>query len=83
VQFPSNITNADLNNNIQNFLSKVKLNGIVKYNRKSNTDPESQAISSAATSIKQVPALFKNKNVKFKGINIDIGGGKFDEATDF
>ena len=45
--------------------------------------PVSQAISSAKTSIKQVPALFKNKNVKFGETNIDIGGGRFDLATDY
>lgn len=32
---------------------------------------------------KQVPALFRNPNVKFGETNIDIGGGRFDLATDF
>lgn len=45
--------------------------------------PVTQAISSAKTSIKQIPALFKDKNVHFKETNVDIGGGKFDLATEF
>lgn len=40
--------------------------------------PVSQAISSAKTSIMQIPALFKHKAVKFGDVNIDIGGGRFD-----
>lgn len=48
-----------------------------------NNTPVSQSISSWKTSIKQVPALFKNPNVKFGETNIDIGGGRFDLATDF
>lgn len=45
--------------------------------------PVEQAISSAKTSLRQVPALFKDKNVQFGDVNIDIGGGKFDLATEF
>ena len=45
--------------------------------------PVSQAINSAKTSIKQIPALFRNKNVEFGETNIDIGGGRFDLATDY
>ena len=45
--------------------------------------PVSQAISSAKTSIKQIPALFKDKNVRFGKTNVDIGGGRFDLATEF
>lgn len=45
--------------------------------------PVSQGISSAKTSIKQVPALFKDKNTRFGDTNIDIGGGRFDLATDY
>lgn len=45
--------------------------------------PVSQTISSAKTSIKQIPALFKHKAVKFGAVNIDIGGGRFDLATDY
>lgn len=40
-----------------------------------------QKISSAKTSIKQVPALFNNPNVTFGKTNVDIGGGKYDLAT--
>jgi SAM-dependent methyltransferase len=42
-----------------------------------------QEISSAKTSRKQVAALFKNPNVEYGAVNIDIGGGKFDLATEF
>lgn len=45
--------------------------------------PVSQAISSAKTSIMQIPALFKHKAVKFGDVNIDIGGGRFDLATNY
>ena len=45
--------------------------------------PISQAISSAGTSLRQVPALFKNPNVRFGEVNIDIGGGRFDLATEY
>ena len=48
-----------------------------------NDTPVAQSISSWKTSIKQVPALFRNPNVKFGETNIDIGGGRFDLATDF
>ena len=42
-----------------------------------------QAISSAETSIKQIPAIFKKIPWQSGTVNIDIGGGKFDLATDF
>lgn len=45
--------------------------------------PVSQAISSAKTSLRQVPALFKNPNVRFGEVNIDIGGGRFDLTTEY
>jgi hypothetical protein len=45
--------------------------------------PVSQAISSAKTSIMQIPALFKHKAVKFGDVNIDIGGGRFGLATNY
>ena len=45
--------------------------------------PVTQAISSAKTSIKQVPALFKHPGVRFGDVNIDIGGGRFDLATNY
>ena len=41
-----------------------------------------QKITSAKTSIKQVPALFNNQNVVFGKTNVDIGGGRFDLATE-
>lgn len=54
----------------------------VRYSAKS-LSPIAQNISSAGTSIKQVPALFRNKDVHFGKTNIDIGGGRFDLATDY
>jgi len=45
--------------------------------------PISQAISSAKTSIAQIPALFKNRYVEWGKTNIDIGGGKFDLAKNY
>jgi hypothetical protein len=44
-----------------------------------------QAISSADTSIKQIPALFKSKNFEAEtgARNLDIGGGKYDLGTDY
>jgi len=43
-----------------------------------------QEITSAKTSRKQIPSIFKNKNFDIKEgeTNIDIGGGKYDLATD-
>jgi hypothetical protein len=40
-----------------------------------------QTITSAKTSIKQVPAIFKKVN--FSGINLDLGGGKYDEVQNY
>lgn len=65
---------------VLNTLSNVRFS---KQLDTENNTPVSQSISSWKTSIKQVPALFKNPNVKFGETNIDIGGGRFDLATDF
>jgi hypothetical protein len=37
-----------------------------------------QTITSAKTSIRQVPAIFKK--LDFSGINLDLGGGRYDEV---
>ena len=42
-----------------------------------------QEFSSAATSLNQVAALFKNKNFIPEDINIDIGGGAFNATTEY
>lgn len=58
----------------------------IRYSVEDDQDEETpvgQAITSAKTSIKQVPALFKDKNVRFGKTNIDIGGGRFNLATDY
>ena len=54
-----------------------------RYSIEDDDQPVEQAISSAKTSLRQVPALFKDKNVQFGDVNIDIGGGKYDLATEF
>lgn len=54
-----------------------------RYSLEDDDQPVEQAISSAKTSLRQVPALFKDKNVQFGDVNIDIGGGKYDLATEF
>lgn len=54
-----------------------------EYLSDSSDSPIAQAITSAKTSIKQIPALFKDKNVNFGEVNIDIGGGRFDLATEY
>ena len=56
-------------------------NSILQDNSKSQE--VSQKISSAKTSIKQIPALFKNSKVEFGKTNVDIGGGRFDLATQY
>ncbi|MBQ2212844.1 MAG: hypothetical protein II410_08175, partial [Ruminococcus sp.] len=54
----------------------------IRYQQRAEA-PVSQEISSAGTSIKQIPALFKHPNVEFGETNIDIGGGRFDLATNY
>ncbi len=70
----------------------LSLSAIRKTAQDNNTTPDedvkssapvAQQISSAKTSIRQIPALFINKNVEFGETNIDIGGGRFDLATDY
>lgn len=50
-----------------------------------SVDAPTQAISSADTSLRQVPALFKKQDIDFPegGTNFDIGGGRFDEGTKY
>jgi hypothetical protein len=77
---PNQIKSAD---NLGTF---DKSKGDIRYSKQLDTEndtPVAQSISSWKTSIKQVPALFRNPNVKFGETNIDIGGGRFDLATDF
>jgi|GEM_PF-5860537 len=61
--------------------SKQKIDGKASISRQQDEEAISQGISSAKTSIKQIPALFLNQNAEFKDTNIDIGGGKYDLAT--
>lgn len=44
---------------------------------------ERQEISSADTSLNQVPALLKQIPVQKGGVNADIGGGKYDKGTSY
>lgn len=64
-------------------LAKVESVEGARFSIEDNDRPVEQEISSAKTSLRQVPALFKDKNVQFGDVNIDIGGGKFDLATEF
>lgn len=42
-----------------------------------------QRISSAGTSVKQIPATFKTVNFKPGTVNLDYGGGRYDLGTDY
>lgn len=70
-------------NGVERARSSRSENGTSKNSIPSTKDVVKQEISSAKTSIKQIPALFTNSNVKFGKTNIDIGGGRFDLATDY
>ena len=48
-----------------------------------SADLVSQAISSADTSLNQVPALHKDARVVWGDVNIDIGAGAYDAATNY
>ena len=80
-------------NNVGNIFRKIesgkvydeKYSGVLYEQKamKSIRASIAQAISSAETSIKQIPAIFKKIPWEGGTVNIDIGGGKFDLATDF
>jgi len=42
-----------------------------------------QTITSAKTSLRQVPALFKRWGDRLGGVNLDVGGGAYDEGTHY
>ena len=42
-----------------------------------------QEYTSADTSINQIPALFNIVNFEKGTVNLDVGGGKYDKATDY
>lgn len=42
-----------------------------------------QSFSSAATSIKQVPALIRKLGAKLGPLNVDLGGGRYDLAVEY
>ena len=69
---------------------KVKLSGYtgtLENKIPENAAPVKQNYSSAATSINanKLPVLYTNKNAEFEpgGTNIDIGGGRFDNVTEY
>jgi hypothetical protein len=65
---------------------RYKNNVYAVFNKEQMTlDAPKQAISSADTSLRQVPALFKKQDIDFPegGTNFDIGGGRFDEGTKY
>jgi len=53
--------------------------------KKRLTDAVTQSVTSAGTSINQVPALFKSKVFAPRqgAVNLDIGGGKYDTASKY
>lgn len=80
--FPNQIKHATENNgDFSKNDNRIKFSQEPK--KRDKDVPVSQGISSAKTSIKQVPALFKDKNTRFGDTNIDIGGGRFDLAKDY
>lgn len=68
---------------------KLNINEHISTNRKIklSINEVEQKYNSAVTSINstKLPALFTNSNAKFKdgGINLDVGGGKFDNVADY
>lgn len=84
----SNSTNINLNVEVRsnalsgNSISKTGENVNKKY---ALNMEKRQNLSSAATSINssKLPVLFKKVNFKANTINLDIGGGKFDNATTY
>ena len=85
VQFPQ-FLNRDgfFASNVAQFIKDVKgFQQNVQHSLKSADAPVKQEISSAKTSLKQIPALFKDKSVVFGKTNVDVGGGRFDLATNF
>ena len=77
----------DFRDNPRKMTSNAPVMGRYQYatddSQKGLSLPVAQAVSSAKTSIKQVPALFTDSRVKFGKVNIDIGGGKYDLASDY
>lgn len=57
------------------------------YQQWDDETPVQQEISSAATSINanKLPVLYTNKNAVFTpgGVNVDVGGGRFDNVTEY
>ena len=70
-----------LYNDVVNRLNDESAGDTVKLS--TGLRPVEQKISSAKTSLNQVPALFKDSRAVFGKTNIDIGGGKYDAATNF
>jgi hypothetical protein len=46
-------------------------------------DPAKQEYTSERTSVNQLPAVFKRVEWQPKTVNLDYGGGRFDQATEF
>lgn len=69
------------------YIMNLRINGTVKEDLSLEDDPEEteQKYSSANTSINssKLPALFKLVDFKEGSINLDYGGGKFDNVADY
>lgn len=57
--------------------------GNLNYWEKFISQVEYNEIRCDRTSIKQVPALFKNEQFELGPVNLDIGGGKYDLGTEY
>jgi hypothetical protein len=55
---------------------------IDRHNELWNSDPI-QEITSAKTCVRTIPRLFKIVDFEVSGLNLDIGGGPFDDTTQF
>lgn len=84
LQLPSLVTkqSSSVENSIADELKKSKAGNVTGTSERIRASI-AQAISSADTSLNQIPAVFKKIPWKAGTVNIDIGGGRFYKATDF
>lgn len=84
LQLPSLVTkqSSSVENSITDKLGKSNAGNVTGTSERIRASI-AQAISSADTSLNQIPAVFKKIPWEAGTVNIDIGGGRFDKATDF
>ena len=81
---PSSISVAQLLDGVKDKNGKpYVVNGKLQYEPGVIKTSIRQQYTSADTSLNQVPAVFKKVNWKSGTTNIDIGGGRYDTATNF